>query len=203
MVNLTILSYTLVVAEKATVTDILDMIVGLEKYAYDDFCDSRDGTNSASRNDEDENKEFKSKNLEAERRRRQKLSDRLLELRSLVPNISNAMIQEPFNPFTWFLLLIYCVLKHIFICILPCKLTKSFPNSDIVSILQMNKATIITDAIAYIEELQSTVRDLSDQLYQMDVTLKEATENQNKQIVDAAEEMKKWGIEVPPLSFHL
>nr|XP_009597290.1 transcription factor DYT1 isoform X1 [Nicotiana tomentosiformis]XP_033511269.1 transcription factor DYT1 isoform X1 [Nicotiana tomentosiformis] len=38
---------------------------------------------------EGEVREYKSKNLDAERRRRQKLSERLLELRSLVPNITN------------------------------------------------------------------------------------------------------------------
>ncbi|VFQ58937.1 unnamed protein product [Cuscuta campestris] len=64
--------------------------------------------------------EFKSKNLIAERRRREKLSRRLLELRASVPNITN-----------------------------------------------MTKETIITDAISYIEELQSNVKELSNELLEM------------------------------------
>lgn len=64
----------------------------------------------------------------------------------------------------------------------------------------MNKATIITDAITYIEELQGTVKDLSDLLYQMDASMEGHLEihNQSREITtDNAEEMKKWGIEVP------
>lgn len=60
---------------------------------------------------------------------------------------------------------------------------------------QMTKATIITDAIAYIRELQKCVEDLSDQLREMDATLPEEPETEHSS-VDAAEEMKHWGIEV-------
>lgn len=62
----------------------------------------------------------------------------------------------------------------------------------------MNKATIITDAITYIEDLQSTVRDLSDELYQIDATIKEELKTQNEGIADAAKEIKRCGIEVLP-----
>lgn len=59
----------------------------------------------------------------------------------------------------------------------------------------MNKATIISDAITYIEELQKNVKDLSDQLMQMEATCvkeekKQFEENDNKS------EMENFGIRV-------
>ncbi|KAL7088791.1 hypothetical protein ACP275_13G149000 [Erythranthe tilingii] len=95
--------------------------------AFEDLCITDQHTKNWSRMDKrkkiDQDREFISKNLEAERRRRKKLNDRQLELRSLVPIITN-----------------------------------------------MNKATIITDAIAYIEELRNSVEELADQILQMEAT---------------------------------
>ncbi|KAJ4837743.1 hypothetical protein Tsubulata_015336 [Turnera subulata] len=93
---------------------------------------------------------YKSKNLQAERRRRQKLSDRLLALRATVPIITN-----------------------------------------------MNKATIIEDAITYIQELQKQVKVLGDKLQEMEVVSSEG-EAKPKDVeieIDAAEEMKQSGIQ--------
>ncbi|KAM1384745.1 hypothetical protein ACFX2I_036823 [Malus domestica] len=87
--------------------------------------------------------EFKSKNLFAERRRREKLSGRLLALRSL-----------------------------------------------------MNKATIVEDAITYIQELQQKVDLLQDQIFEMEASSEETLEpNTDETHADAAEEMKKFGIQ--------
>ncbi|KDP20835.1 hypothetical protein JCGZ_21306 [Jatropha curcas] len=98
------------------------------------------------RGDYDDTGEFKSKNLHAERRRRQKLSDRLLALRAIVPIITN-----------------------------------------------MNKATIIEDAITYIQELQNNVEFLSDQLLEMDASSEEEIKAKIDEI-DSAGEMKQYGI---------
>ncbi|CAH9141745.1 unnamed protein product [Cuscuta epithymum] len=104
--------------------------------------------------------EYKSKNLQAERRRREKLSQRLLELRSLVPNITN-----------------------------------------------MTKETIITDAISYIEELQSNVKELSSQLLEIgsssgEAEVKPESENGYEEKTDTPKEegdMMDCGIEAEVL----
>lgn len=59
----------------------------------------------------------------------------------------------------------------------------------------MNKATIIEDAITYIEKLQDKVQTLSQELHQMEATSDETTETKIDDI-DAAEDMKNWGIQV-------
>ncbi|KAF5944286.1 hypothetical protein HYC85_018363 [Camellia sinensis] len=115
--------------------------------AFDDLSMNEEEENSNERMtrrihiDEEVPVAYKSKNLVAERKRRQKLSDRLLELRAL-----------------------------------------------------MNKATIIIDAIRYVGELQKCVGDLSNQLLEMESASVEEAKMQIDTI-NAAEEMKKWGIE--------
>ncbi|KAH1208074.1 Transcription factor DYT1 [Glycine max] len=96
---------------------------------------------SRKRNYDDDTREYKSKNLETERRRREKLSSRLLMLRSM-----------------------------------------------------MNKATIVEDAITYIEKLQDKVQNLSQELHQMEATSVETAETKIVEI-DAVEDMKNWGIQ--------
>lgn len=59
----------------------------------------------------------------------------------------------------------------------------------------MNKATIIEDAITYIEKLQDKVQSLSQELHQIEVTSEETTETKIDDI-DAAQDMKNWGIQV-------
>ncbi|XP_022036999.1 transcription factor DYT1 [Helianthus annuus] len=98
-------------------------------------------------NDHDHDGKYKSKNLNAERKRREKLKSRMLELRSVVPKITN-----------------------------------------------MNKETIITDAIDYIKELKISVTNLSNELLEMEAqTAKEPSFDVIQ--IHPVENMKKWGIE--------
>lgn len=72
----------------------------------------------------------------------------------------------------------------------------------------MNKATIVDDSITYIHELQKNVNMLQDQLFEMEtLSSLEAPEPEpepRKEETDAAEEMKKFGIQVIVFClFHL
>ncbi|XP_021719449.1 transcription factor DYT1-like [Chenopodium quinoa] len=112
-------------------------------YASSDVDNDNDNNNDDSK--------FKSKNLDAERRRRAKLNDRLLQLRALVPIITN-----------------------------------------------MTKAYIIKDAITYIEELDSQVSELKDELLELETCyppreeIKSAIKDEKKV---SAKDMKNYGIE--------
>ncbi|KAH7545853.1 hypothetical protein FEM48_Zijuj01G0137700 [Ziziphus jujuba var. spinosa] len=109
----------------------------------DELSIDRNGSNGGrmGRRRLNDDTEFKSKNLHAERRRRQKLRDRLLKLRAL-----------------------------------------------------MNKATIIEDAITYIEELQQTVDTLTNQLSDNKSSFEEGADP-TKEEIHVAEGMKKFGIQ--------
>ncbi|KAG4926700.1 hypothetical protein JHK82_052486 [Glycine max] len=107
--------------------------------SLDEFCfNAENGSNRErmrKKNYECDTQVFKSKNLEVERRRREKLSTRLLMLRSL-----------------------------------------------------MNKATIVEDAITYIEIQQNIVQSLSYELHEMEATLEEI--KRKKEEIDASEKTK-------------
>ncbi|PIN02556.1 hypothetical protein CDL12_24926 [Handroanthus impetiginosus] len=118
------------------------------KTEFNDLCITEGSKMDKRKNvdqNEDEGRKFISKNLEAERKRRKKLSDRQLELCSLVLIITN-----------------------------------------------MTKATIITDAITYIEELKKTVEELTDQLRQIKTTCADEEKTNSEE-----EDIKKWGT-MPP-----
>ncbi|GAB2233135.1 hypothetical protein Droror1_Dr00002352, partial [Drosera rotundifolia] len=98
-------------------------------------------------NNDDDDK-FKSKNLHAERSRRQRISDRLLQLRALVPNITN-----------------------------------------------MKKATIVCDAIDYINELEEQARELSEQLSEMEACGSGEELKLRSEQDDEKNAVKKWNLE--------
>ncbi|KAJ0575201.1 putative transcription factor bHLH family [Helianthus annuus] len=130
-------------------------------------------------NDHDHDGKYKSKNLNAERKRREKLKSRMLELRSVVPKITNAMIITLIPSF---------VCLNIIINVFSSRLYKMF------FFFQMNKETIITDAIDYIKELKISVTNLSNELLEMEAqTAKEPTFDVIQ--MHPVENMKKWGIE--------
>lgn len=60
----------------------------------------------------------------------------------------------------------------------------------------MNKATIIEDAITYIEELQKNVMVLQEQLCELEASSEVGANPAIKVEVEAAEEMKQSGIQV-------
>nr|WIE96140.1 basic helix-loop-helix transcription factor [Loropetalum chinense var. rubrum] len=74
-----------------------------ENSALDELCAIEEGSSSSKgklgrrQHNNDKTVVFKSKNLEAERRRRQKLSDRLLALRALVPMNKATIIEDAIN----------------------------------------------------------------------------------------------------------
>nr|XP_048318066.1 transcription factor DYT1 [Ziziphus jujuba var. spinosa] len=139
----------------------------------DELSIDRNGSNGGrmGRRRLNDDTEFKSKNLHAERRRRQKLRDRLLKLRALVPIITNATTLN-----------LFLNLLHI-------------PNLPfLLSSLLMNKATIIEDAITYIEELQQTVDTLTNQLSDNKSSFEEGADP-TKEEIHVAEGMKKFGIQ--------
>ncbi|KAK4439277.1 Transcription factor DYT1 [Sesamum alatum] len=129
------------------------------KSEFDDLCITEDTNNAArmdkrkkhidAQDDDDEDSKYISKNLNAERKRRKKLSDRQLELRSL-----------------------------------------------------MNKATIITDAITYIEELKQSVEDLTHQLHQMEATSVAQEKPDDFKEIDAEQETNKWGLAQPEVQVN-
>ncbi|KAF9672222.1 hypothetical protein SADUNF_Sadunf11G0018200 [Salix dunnii] len=124
----------------------------MESFAMNELCladqeGSFRGRMGKGKTSYDDTVDYKSKNLHAERRRREKLSNRLLTLRALVPIITN-----------------------------------------------MNKGTIIEDAIAYTQELKKKVEVLTGMLQEMEVPSSEEEIKTRINEIDACEEMKQSGI---------
>ncbi|CAI9292638.1 unnamed protein product [Lactuca saligna] len=135
--------------EFSNLYDDISSVVEETNSSFDTVCRNRrrNYDEEDDDNNDDEGK-FKSKNLKAERKRREKLKSRMLQLRSLVPKITN-----------------------------------------------LNKETIITDAIDYIEELKISVTNLTNKIHEMEV---EMAMEESFDIIQLCpqEKMKNWGIEL-------
>lgn len=59
----------------------------------------------------------------------------------------------------------------------------------------MTKATIITDAISYIEQLQTSVKELSDQLLQLDANCVNKGKAKSEE-VDSEQDTNNWEVTV-------
>jgi hypothetical protein len=60
----------------------------------------------------------------------------------------------------------------------------------------MNKATIIEDAISYVQDLQRNVNVLQEQLFEIEASSEEETKPRSTEETEAADEMEKSGIQV-------
>ncbi|XP_076959416.1 transcription factor DYT1-like [Bidens hawaiensis] len=133
--------------EFSNLFDDLSSVVEETDSGLESVCRHRRHSYDENDDDNGHDGKFKSKNLKAERKRREKLKSRMLELRSVVPKITN-----------------------------------------------MNKETIITDAIDYIHELKVSVTNLSNELLEMEAQMAKEPSFDTIQI-HPVENMKKWGIE--------
>ncbi|KAK9056360.1 hypothetical protein SSX86_027450 [Deinandra increscens subsp. villosa] len=68
-------------------------------------------------------------------------------------------------------------------------------RSAVPKITNMNKETIITDAIDYIKELRVSVTNLSNELLEMEAQMAKEEPSFNIIPIHPAENMKRWGIE--------
>uniref|UniRef100_A0A0E0GZT0 BHLH domain-containing protein n=1 Tax=Oryza nivara TaxID=4536 RepID=A0A0E0GZT0_ORYNI len=102
-----------------------------------------DGDNSATRKRRD-----RSKTIVSERKRRVRMKEKLYELRALVPNITKVRTQ--------------CLIARVGVAMAapPCAIA----NTSLMIAWQMDKASIIADAVVYVKDLQAHARKLKEEV---------------------------------------